>query len=199
MNYTLFHNALDLNIEDFIDLPFNYTYHLTEGGTRVRSPRKMCWFAENATWCYQFSRSHIEPLWPYTFAEYSLLDNVKAQVENIVNHKFNCCLVNIYTDGSEYADWHDDNEPWLGDNPIIASVSIGATRSFEIKRKSTQVVTSFNLQHNDILLMNTDFQDYYQHRLPINEFCTDKRINLTFRKIIPSLVHSPLTKPYWHS
>ena len=202
MSYAMYSSTIDANIDNFMHLPFAYTYHLDEQNNRIQSPRKMCWFAENATWYYKFSRSHIEPLWPYTFAEYPIINRIKQEVERLTDFTFNCCLVNIYTDGNEYADWHDDNEPWLGHNPRIASVSIGATRNLEIRCKNTKTITMIPLKNNDILMMNQEFQSQFQHRLPIDNDCKDIRINLTFRKIIPSLIdhqHSEQLKLYWHS
>ena len=204
MNYQLIHNALKADLicyGDLLNLPFNYTYYLDSNNNRLRSPRKMCWFAENASWCYPFSQSHIEPLLPYTFSEYPFLNLIKSEVEFLTKYQFNCCLVNIYENGNEYADWHDDNEPWLGHNPVIASLSFGASRTLEIKEKNSEIIHKIILRNNDLLLMEKYFQDIYQHRLP-KEKCDNTRINLTFRKIIPSLVMNQMTdkhKLYWNS
>ena len=204
MNYKIISNAIDTNMfhyENLLNLPFQYTYYLDKQNNRVRSPRKMCWFAENASWYYAFSRSHIDPLFPYTFAEYPFLNLIKSEVEHLTQHKFNSCLVNIYENGTEYADWHDDNEPWLGSNPVIASLSFGASRTFEFKEKSSDIIRQITLCNNDLLLMEKYFQDIYQHRLP-KDNTNEQRINLTFRKIIPSLTDLQYTeylKPYWNS
>jgi alkylated DNA repair dioxygenase AlkB len=199
MSYKIFKIATYFDpIEELKALPFHYTYHLDQDNVLMRSPRKMCWFAENATWYYQFSRSHIKPLWPYTFAEYPIVQQIKKQIEKLTKCTFNCCLINIYNNGNEYADWHDDNEPWLGKDPIIASVSYGESRNFEIRHKVTQEITYITLHNNDLLLMESKFQDTFQHRLPQDD-TSKMRINLTFRKIIPELIeyqYGDSLKPY---
>ena len=44
-------------------------------------------------------------------------------------------MANLYQDGKDFVPWHSDDEPMLGKHPLIASLSFGATRTFELRRK----------------------------------------------------------------
>ena len=67
-------------------------------------------------------------------------DTIKAS-----HQEFNCVLVNLYRDGKDSNGWHADNEPELGKNPAIASLSLGATRRFDLKHNTTKEKISINL------------------------------------------------------
>ncbi|MFM5982088.1 MAG: alpha-ketoglutarate-dependent dioxygenase AlkB, partial [Sphaerospermopsis kisseleviana] len=56
----------------------------------------------------------------------------------IAQFNFNSVLLNLYRDGKDSVSWHSDDEPELGKNPIIASVSFGATRRFSLRHKHSK-------------------------------------------------------------
>lgn len=196
----VFQNSNDI-YDKLLYLPYKYTKYIDKFNKLKQSPRKMCWFAENESWIYPFSQSHIQPLQVTKFSDYPIVDTIRKKIQNITNNTFNCCLVNIYENGSEFSDWHDDNEPWLGKDPIIASMSFGETRMFLTKSKISDKINSIILNHNDLLIMNKTFQNTHMHMLP-QDNSSNKRINLTFRYIHPSLAHLQYTgclKQYWDS
>ena len=49
--------------------------------------------------------------------------------------RFNSVLLNLYRDGRDSVSWHADNEPGLGRDPVIASLSLGAVRRFQLKHR----------------------------------------------------------------
>jgi alkylated DNA repair dioxygenase AlkB len=98
--------------------------------------------------------------------------------------EFNSVLVNHYRDGNDCVAWHADDEPALGQNPIIASVSFGVTRRFAIKprRPGTGPQLSLALHDGDLLIMGGDLQHRYLHSLRRQRVVAEHRTNLTFRR-----------------
>lgn len=104
---------------------------------------------------------------------------------------FNVVLVNRYNHGRDSISWHADNEKSLGPEPIIASLSLGATRRFLVRpTKNNNVndphILEYELTHGSLIVMSGKMQEYYQHAVPKvskNE-SNDIRINLTFRRVV---------------
>ncbi|MEX0916392.1 MAG: alpha-ketoglutarate-dependent dioxygenase AlkB, partial [Wenzhouxiangellaceae bacterium] len=108
--------------------------------------------------------------------------------------KFNCALLNLYRDERDSMGWHSDDEPELGRDPTIASVSLGASRRFVLrskddKRRRFELVPG----HGSLILMRGDLQHHWQHQLPKLTRAAEPRINITFRKIVrpPKSVANP--------
>ena len=100
---------------------------------------------------------------------------------------FNCVLLNLYRDGSDSMGWHSDDEPELGRNPVIASISLGAPRRFVLRRKNDrQCRFEIEPEHGSLLLMRGDMQAHWQHQVPKTAREVSPRINLTFRKVVCS-------------
>jgi len=117
-----------------------------------------------------------------------LLLIIKKAIEAIANVNFNAVLLNQYRDGNDSMGWHSDDEKELGKTSVIASLSLGETRRFMLRRKDDhQVKIELNLAHGDLLIMGGETQRFWQHQIPK----TGKkiapeiqpRINLTFRRI----------------
>ncbi|MFW5815395.1 MAG: alpha-ketoglutarate-dependent dioxygenase AlkB family protein [Wenzhouxiangella sp.] len=112
-----------------------------------------------------------------------------ALIRQIVERRTGCCfnsvLCNFYRDGRDYMGWHADNEPELGPEPVIASVSFGAQRRFVLKpRTGGPERVEFELESGSLLLMCGDVQEHWLHQLPRAMRVSEARINLTFRKIL---------------
>ena len=109
---------------------------------------------------------------------------VKSALEKTFDIKLNACLANLYRDGLDSNGWHADDEPELGEQPIIASISLGATRKFQIKHKKTTEKSAIDLTHGSLLLMGKGMQTQYKHQIPKQKKVSQPRVNLTFRNII---------------
>lgn len=109
-----------------------------------------------------------------------------AEIRDRLLHKtevqFNAVLLNLYRDGQDSMGWHRDDEPELGSNPVIASISLGAQRRFLMRTRDRE---RYELQLNSgaLLWMGPSFQNQCQHSLPKTKKPVAARINLTFRKI----------------
>jgi alkylated DNA repair dioxygenase AlkB len=114
-----------------------------------------------------------------------LLLNIKNKVEEICGVKFTTVLLNLYRNGQDSNGWHADNEIELGQNPVIASVSLGAERLFKIKHNMLNDKNlKIELNNGSLLLMKGATQQYWKHQIPKTTKTVGPRINLTFRKIV---------------
>ncbi|WP_316801512.1 alpha-ketoglutarate-dependent dioxygenase AlkB family protein [Pedobacter frigidisoli] len=114
--------------------------------------------------------------------------SLKRLVEPVAGIAFNSVLLNYYRDGQDSVAWHSDNETVMGSHPIIASVSFGQVRSFDIRLKANHAVKhSVRLEHGSLLLMKGDLQQKWDHRIAKSKAFMRPRLNLTFRRIINPL------------
>lgn len=147
-------------------------------GREIAQPRLTAWYGEPGA-TYTYSGLTLAPL-PFT----SLLLKIRAAVQAVAGDRFDSALLNQYRDGADSVSWHSDNEPELGPDPIIASVSLGATRRFDLRRRDDHGVrASFELEHGSLLLMREGCQTGWRHRIAKTTAPVGPRINLTFRLI----------------
>jgi alkylated DNA repair dioxygenase AlkB len=105
-------------------------------------------------------------------------------VESHCGETFNSVLANLYRDGRDSVGWHSDDEPALGAEPVIASVSLGVARMFYMKHKSEKADWKILLTRGSLLLMKSATQRYWKHALPKDKKIQEPRINLTFRRTV---------------
>lgn len=128
---------------------------------------------------YSYSNIKMQPH-PWNL----LLQKIKSQIESVSDTNFTTVLLNYYRDGKDSNGWHADNEKELGTNPVIASVSFGAGRTFQLKHNSDKdQKKSIVLEHGSLLLMKGTTQHFWKHQIPKTAKPIGSRINLTFRVI----------------
>lgn len=143
-------------------------------GKSIPIPRLTCWMGDAA---YTYSGHKNTPVYMP-----EIIRQVKDRLETGLGVKFNSVLANYYRTGSDSVSWHSDDEPELGPEPVIASLSIGASRTFQVKHKTNGKRTDFKLGHGDLLVMSGKSQADYLHCIP-KTTKPGARINLTFRLI----------------
>lgn len=127
---------------------------------------------------YTYSGLTIDPL-PWT----PLLLTIKAAVERITGATFNSVLLNYYRDERDSMGMHSDDERALGRNPVVASVSFGATRTFILRHKASKQTIKLDLTDGCLLLMAGSLQHHWQHGINKSAKPIGERLNLTFRSI----------------
>lgn len=110
----------------------NFTTYVVDG-ERIQSPRQMMWCAEAGVGEYRFAANHVPGLKAHAFMP--TLRRIRRDVEKAVGAPFNAVLINLYADGSEFSDWHSDDDPWLGQSFDVPSLSLGAARPFLTRRR----------------------------------------------------------------
>lgn len=141
-------------------------------------PRLHCWFSEGAStyaWSGIKMTAHPFPAW---------LDTLRLELQEITQCDFNSCLANYYRSGQDSVDWHADDEAVLGTAPIIASISLGDERTFQLRHRESRKRFNLKLPHGSLLLMGPGVQQYWQHRIPKVKNCSNPRLNFTFRNIL---------------
>ncbi len=147
-------------------------------GKTIPLPRLTAWYGEIDK-NYSYSGIFMKPnKWN------SDLLLIKEKIEIISKVNFNGLLLNFYRNGADSMGWHADNEPELGINPVIASVSFGETRTFQFKHKENSTLKSqIDLENGSLLLMQGTTQHKWLHQIPKTTKLLKPRINLTFRII----------------
>jgi alkylated DNA repair dioxygenase AlkB len=147
-------------------------------GRLFELPRLQTWHADPGI-SYSYSNNLLQTQ-PWT----PLLADIRQKVELFLSFSFNAVLVNLYRNGQDYVGWHADNEADLGEQPYIASLTLGATRQFAFRQKKTAECGSVLLRSGTLLTMQPAFQHHWLHSIPAEPHVTQGRINLTFRKVI---------------
>jgi alkylated DNA repair dioxygenase AlkB len=147
-------------------------------GKRIVQPRLIAWAGEVP---YRYSGQTLPVRsFPVPLAE------LRVRVEAASGAHFNHALANLYRDQNDAMGFHSDDEPELGDDPVLASLTLGATRRFVIhpkKKKSGAGSLTLTLGHGDLLVMGGAFQSEYRHGVPRERTPVGERINVTFRLI----------------
>ncbi|MDR2212472.1 MAG: alpha-ketoglutarate-dependent dioxygenase AlkB [Pseudomonadales bacterium] len=147
------------------------------GGKAVAVPRLQAWYGEPKA-RYGYSGLTLTPL-PWT----PFLNDLRQRVETQVQAPFNAVLLNYYRDGKDSVAWHADDEAELGPAPLIASLSLGAPRRFELRALEGRDKYALELTHGSLLVMGPPLQHQWRHRLPKQPEIHAGRLNLTFRFI----------------
>lgn len=130
---------------------------------------------------------------PYTYSGLSwepapmpdLVARIRDRVQELVGEPFNSVLCNLYRDGSDTVGWHADDEPIFGPDPVVASVSFGATRTFQLRRNGNKTeVFDFELTDGSLFVMGRGIQTGWKHRLKKTSTPCGPRVNLTFRTAV---------------
>lgn len=160
------------------EIPWQHD-EITLFGKKILQPRLTCLFG-NESKPYSYSGLTMQPNpWSETIIE------IKTAVEKTIAQTFTTVLANLYRNEKDSNGWHADNEKELGKDPIIASVSFGEERKFQLKHISNKnQKLNLNLNHGSLLLMKEGSQIHYKHQIPKASQPKNTRINLTFRTIL---------------
>jgi alkylated DNA repair dioxygenase AlkB len=136
------------------------------------TPRLTCWYGDT---------DKIAGTLPWT----PELQAIRERVEPLAGIGFNSVLLNYYRDGNDSVAWHSDKESIMGSQPVIASVSFGQVRSFDIRRKVDHGEKySVRLEHGSFCLMKAGLQEAFEHRIAKSAKPMKARVNLTFRLVL---------------
>jgi alkylated DNA repair dioxygenase AlkB len=151
---------------------------ITIFGNTVLEPRLSTWHNElGEGYKYSGVMRRAQP-----FSE--ILTDIRNRCGEITNTPFNSALVNFYRNGQDGVGWHSDNEACNGPEPTIASVSLGATRRFDMRHRKTGETIKIQLESGSLLVMAGKSQQYWVHQVAKTKRVHEPRINLTFRCVI---------------
>jgi alkylated DNA repair dioxygenase AlkB len=152
---------------------------ITVYGKTYRQPRLSAWYGDLG---YNYSGIRLEPE-PWTR---SLLD-IRQAVQRLVEQEFNSVLLNYYRDQNDRMGMHSDDERELGRQPVIASLSLGETRTLQLRHKTRKDLKTVRLPlpAGSLLVMRGDTQQHWRHGINAEKSRCGPRINLTFRSVAP--------------
>lgn len=180
----VYNNTNELYERLLSELPWQSDKVTLFGKTHITT-RQIVWMGDNnLNYCYA-GQSHLAVAWS------KLMFHVKQYVEQELSKigtevKFNSCLLNYYPTGSDGMGYHADDEKELGEQPIIAALSLGATRKFVFKHKKTQDKVSLYLESGQLIVMSGVTQNFWKHTITKTKTQDNGRISLTFRHIYPN-------------
>ncbi len=147
-------------------------------GRLLPVPRLQCWMGDAD---YSYSGLRLKAL-----AWYPPVLALKQQIESVTGRQFNSVLLNYYRNGQDSVAWHADDEPELGPEPVIASLSLGAERPFRLRPKASERPERQRLllRHGSLLLMGEGIQNNWLHELPKVKGLEKPRLNVTFRQLL---------------
>jgi alkylated DNA repair dioxygenase AlkB len=147
-------------------------------GRPVLQPRLIAWAGALP---YRYSGQTLPPR-PFTATTQALLDRVSAEAGVPFNH----LLANRYRDGNDSMGLHADAEPELGPDPVVATLSLGATRRLQVVLRDRRPGTTrqFPLADGDLFIMGGRTQRHFRHGIPRQPTVTGERISLTFRRVL---------------
>jgi alkylated DNA repair dioxygenase AlkB len=168
--------------EYFADLLENVAWShddITIFGKKMKIPRLQAWYGDTDK-TYMYSGILLQPnAWTDTLLA------IKKRIEEATETIYTSVLINQYRHGQDSVGWHADDEPSLGKNTTIASVSLGATRKFRFRNNANQALkVEAMLTHGSLVMMQGETQHFWQHEVPKTAQKVGVRINLTFRKMI---------------
>ena len=162
------------------ELPWQHDVVTLFGKTHITN-RQIVWMSDKD---YHYS-GQLKTAVPWTEQLWKLKQQIEVMLtEQGLGTEFNACLLNYYPSGEDGMGYHADNEKELGQQTIIASVSLGATRKFVFKHRQTKDKIELPLTSGQLIVMAGNTQQYWLHSLPKTKKVKEGRINLTFRRII---------------
>jgi alkylated DNA repair dioxygenase AlkB len=116
---------------------------------------------------------------------------VIAQLVEPLNERYgvelDSCLVNLYRDGSDAVAWHADTVRKVLTNPLVATVSLGARRSFLVRPMGGgAVVRRYKPGEGDLIVMGGAMQHDWHHTVPRERSASGARMSVTLRHSRPA-------------
>jgi alkylated DNA repair dioxygenase AlkB len=149
-------------------------------GKPLLQPRLIAWAGELP---YRYSGQTLEPR-PWPSAPRGVLTRISATAHVAFNH----VLINRYRDGKDSMGYHADAEPELGPDPVVATLSLGETRRFVLRRQeraNDEPPLVLPLRNGSLLIMGGTCQRHYRHAIPRDSHPgLAERISLTFRYLL---------------
>ena len=166
------------------ELPWQEDIVTLFGKTHVTT-RQIVWMGDSNI-DYQYS-GHTRQTIPWTDTVFHVKHHIEQKLLDLgIDANFNSCLLNYYPSGEDGMGYHADDERELGEQPVIASLSLGATRKFVFKHKKTQDKVELYLESGQLIVMHGDTQSFWKHSITKTKKVTTGRISLTFRQIYPN-------------
>jgi len=151
--------------------------YITLYGKTLPVPRLNAWYGDIGS-IYTYSGARFTPL-PWLVQ----LGELRTRLHSL-GYVFNSALANYYRNGADSVAWHSDDEPELGDDPVVAAITLGQPRRFMLRHRTRDLPTlTLTPEHGSLLVMGGSMQRHWHHQVPKTQQMIGGRINITFRQI----------------
>jgi alkylated DNA repair dioxygenase AlkB len=111
------------------------------------------------------------------------LARAQQRVEEYLGVQFTACSVQLYRSGSDSVAWHSDHTEDLIELPVVAVLSLGATREMLVRSKRRPRKTfSCDLEPGSVFVMSGRAQEYWEHHIPKARRPVAARISVALRQ-----------------
>jgi len=159
-----------------------------QGETLPRLQNLQCTTMNGAIPVYRYPGNYTPDQWEtFQFSKTSLQvkEAVEKNLKPLYPQEMNHCVSNYYRDGNDFIDHHSDKDLDLDREGVIVSVSIGAERILELKRRSLpKDITRIRLPHGSMLILGPMTNKLFTHSILKAEGSTIPRLSLTFRHVV---------------
>jgi alkylated DNA repair dioxygenase AlkB len=101
---------------------------------------------------------------------------------------FDRVWVNLYRDGRDSVAWHGDRNRHAMSRPMVATVSLGARRKFQLRRRGTStIVHTLTPGLGDLVVMGGECQNDWEHTVPKTARPVEARMSVTIRHSQPAV------------
>jgi alkylated DNA repair dioxygenase AlkB len=101
-----------------------------------------------------------------------------------------------YRDGRDSVAWHGDRHRHAMTRPMVATVSLGARRKFQLRRRATsRIVHTLLPGVGDLVVMGGECQNEWEHTVPKTARHVGARMSVTIRHSQPGAGETWLKRP----
>ncbi len=141
---------------------------------------------EREMWDARVLEPRLVAVWPVGAALPGPVAELAAVLSDRYGVAFDSCLVNLYRDGSDAVAWHGDTVRKVQRDPLVATVSLGAARSFLLRSAAGgPVVRRYRPGGGDLVVMGGACQHDFVHTVPRERTASGARMSITLRHSRP--------------
>ena len=191
-----------INITDLFPSPEKLPYHLFDSNpfksfdlNELDSSCSYNKFLDNRTLAYygtlpyRYGEIYHEPQ-PFNSNPYlcKILEHANKFLPGL---DFNSALITKFNNGSNYLNFHSDNETEICENSYIATISLGMSIAVKFKSigPNNNLVSTLNAIHGSFYIMTSESQKFFQHSVP-PDTSNLPRISITLRNLKPPKPHN---------
>ena len=110
-----------------------------------------------------------------------VLADARAALGRHYAKDFDTIGFNLYRNGRDSVAWHADRERFVHEDPVVAIVSVGMPRSFQMRPRGGGPRRDWHVGHGDLLVMGGACQHDWEHRVPKEASAPGSRLSIMFR------------------
>lgn len=112
----------------------------------------------------------------------AILPDLCSVLSDRYDVEFDSVWVNLYRDGQDSVAWHGDSNRKRLRDPLVATVTLGAQRKFQLRRRgTTKIAHVLQPASGDLIVMGGACQHDWEHCVPKTAARVGPRMSVTIR------------------